>query len=119
MIYSLVKIDPAHNQRRFYALSVNPTLFGAWSVSRARGALVSLSPSWLDSTTHRRRRRPPLLHAQSAVVEHEMALMDRRHMGSAHAALPALPFPTSATLGSSSAPGSRGGGGFHESRSAR
>lgn len=56
---------------------------------------------------------------QSAVVEHEMALMDRRHMGSAHAALPALPFPTSATLGSSSAPGSRGGGGFHESRSAR
>ena len=62
---------------------------------------------------------PPLLHAQSAVVEHEMALMDRRHMGSAHAALPALPFPTSATLGSSSAPGSRGGGGFHESRSAR
>lgn len=39
MIYSLVKIDPAHNQRRFYALSVNPTLFGAWSVSREWGRL--------------------------------------------------------------------------------
>ena len=39
MLLRLIKVDPSRNQRRYYALSVNPTLFGTWSVSREWGRL--------------------------------------------------------------------------------
>ena len=39
MIVRLEKVDPARNQRRYYALSVCPTLFGEWSVLREWGRL--------------------------------------------------------------------------------
>ena len=39
MILRLEKVDPARKQRRYYALSVCPTLFGEWSVLREWGRL--------------------------------------------------------------------------------
>jgi predicted DNA-binding WGR domain protein len=35
----LRKCDPARNQFRFYALSVQPNLFGAWSLIREWGRI--------------------------------------------------------------------------------
>lgn len=35
----LEKVDPARNQRRYYAMSICPTLFGDWSVLREWGRL--------------------------------------------------------------------------------
>lgn len=35
----LVCIDPAANKRRFYALSVQPTLFGEWALMREWGRI--------------------------------------------------------------------------------
>ena len=39
MYTRLQKIDPGCNQRRFYALSVQPTLFGEWAFIREWGRL--------------------------------------------------------------------------------
>jgi predicted DNA-binding WGR domain protein len=32
-------IDPANNKRRFYAMSIEPTLFGEWSLVREWGRI--------------------------------------------------------------------------------
>ncbi|RAH96583.1 polymerase [Acuticoccus sediminis] len=34
-------IDPTHNKRRFYSLSIQPTLFGEWALVREWGRLGS------------------------------------------------------------------------------
>lgn len=39
MLICLQKVAPAQNQRRYYALSVCPTLFGEWSLVREWGRL--------------------------------------------------------------------------------
>ena len=39
MFIRLEKIDPKQNQRRYYALSACPTLFGEWSVLREWGRI--------------------------------------------------------------------------------
>lgn len=39
MIIRLEKVDPKQNQRRYYALSACPTLFGEWSVLREWGRI--------------------------------------------------------------------------------
>lgn len=35
----LVRIDPAINARRYYAIEIAPTLFGGWSVVREWGRI--------------------------------------------------------------------------------
>jgi predicted DNA-binding WGR domain protein len=40
MIY-LTKIDPAKNMARFYALDVQPTLFGEWALLKEWGRIGS------------------------------------------------------------------------------
>jgi predicted DNA-binding WGR domain protein len=44
----LHKCDPARNQFRFYALSVQPNLFGAWSLIREWGRIGSEGQSRID-----------------------------------------------------------------------
>ncbi|WP_419906024.1 WGR domain-containing protein [Hoeflea sp.] len=46
----LRRIDPARNMRRFYCLSVQPTLFGGASLIRDRGRIGTRGQS---------RKRPP------------------------------------------------------------
>jgi predicted DNA-binding WGR domain protein len=35
----LLRIDPAHNMRRFYRLDMQPDLFGGWSLVREWGRI--------------------------------------------------------------------------------
>jgi len=59
MYLRLEKIDPARNYRRWYVLSVQPTLFGEWALIREWGRIgnnggesdSALYPSELDAVS--------------------------------------------------------------------
>ncbi len=53
----LEKIDPARGQRRFYALTVAPTLFGHWALVREWGRIGqagTVRQTWFESESEAR-----------------------------------------------------------------
>ncbi len=42
------RIDPGKNMRRFYAMSLQPTLFGEWAVVRSWGRIGTIGHIRLD-----------------------------------------------------------------------
>ncbi|WP_419906215.1 WGR domain-containing protein [Hoeflea sp.] len=49
----LRRIDPARNMRRFYCLSVQPTLFGGASLIRDRGRIGTRGQSMIETFDER------------------------------------------------------------------
>ena len=48
----LEKIDPSRNQKRFYAVTVVPTLFGQWAMVREWGRIGqagTIRQTWFES----------------------------------------------------------------------
>ena len=42
------RIEPEKNMRRFYAMSIQPTLFGEWAVVRSWGRIGTTGRTQLD-----------------------------------------------------------------------
>lgn len=76
----LRRIDPARNMRRFYVLSIQPTLFGGASLIRNWGRIGTNGQAMMETSTRARmparRSRSSNAGSASADTQHRRRLRD-------------------------------------------